>query len=106
MHTLLTDTPDNLIKKYRIALAEAHIPVEKLILFGSYAKHTPRESSDLDVCVVSPLFGKNPFDEMVMLAKISSKIDPLIEPHPYSPDDLSDTWDPLAAEIQKYGVEM
>lgn len=103
MQSLLTDTPENLIRKYSKALREANIPVEALILFGSYAKHTETASSDVDVCVVSSLFGKHPFDEMVMLAKIAATIDPMIELHPYSLEDLQDEWDPLAREIRNYG---
>ncbi len=97
-------SPKTILVKYGKALSEAHIPVDKMILFGSYAKNTPREGSDIDVCVVSSIFGQNSFDEMIMLAKIASKIAPLIEPHPYSPTDLMDPWDPLAKEIRTYGI--
>ncbi len=106
MQSLLTDSPKNLLVKYGKALSDAHIPVDKMILFGSYAKKTPHQGSDIDVCVVSSIFGQNPFDEMVMLAKIASKIDSLIEPHPYSPTELMDPWDPLAYEIRTHGVSI
>ncbi len=102
--TLLSDTPKNLIKKYRKILKNNNIPVEKLILFGSFAKNTQYKGSDLDLCVVSHRFGKQPFAEMVMLAKFAAQVDSLIEAHPYSPKDLDDKWDPLANEIRKYGV--
>lgn len=104
MQSILNDSPKNLIAKYRQALAKSDITVESLILFGSHATGTHHEGSDIDVCVVSPQFGKNSFDEMVMLAKIAAPIDPLIEPHPYSPSDLQDPWDPLAQEIRTHGV--
>jgi hypothetical protein len=29
-----------------------------------------------------------------------------IEPHPCSPQDLKDKWNPLSAEINKYGIEI
>ena len=90
--SILADTPENLIKKYRLVLAEAGIPVDKIILFGSYAKGTSKSWSDVDVCVVSPLFGKNGYDERVRL-----------EPHPYNAKDLADPWDPLAYEIRTNG---
>jgi len=101
--SILADTPENLIKKYRLVLAEAGIPVDKIILFGSYAKGTSKSWSDVDICVVSPLFGKNGYDERVRLMKLASGIDDMIEPHPYNAKDLADPWDPLAYEIRTNG---
>lgn len=102
--TLLNDTPENLIRKYKLVLTEAGIPVERMILFGSYAKKTPRPWSDVDVCVVSKTFGKRPFYEMLQLAHFTQSVDTMIEPHPYHPDDLADKYDTLAKEIRTYGV--
>lgn len=104
--TLLNDTPSNLIHQYHRALTKAGIPVEQMILFGSYAKKSSTYDSDLDVAVISKKFGKNSFQEMVKLAKIAAKIDFLIEPHPYHPKDLQDKWDPLACEIRTYGIKI
>jgi uncharacterized protein len=92
------------LKKYKAVLIREGIPVEKIILFGSYAKKTAKPWSDIDVCIVSPIFGKDPFDEMVRLAKLAEKVDSLIEPHPYNAKDLFDKYDPLAKEIRTYGV--
>lgn len=101
--SILTDTPEHLIKKYYTVLVRAGIPVTKLILFGSYAKGTAKPWSDVDVCVVSPIFGKNRYDEGVRLAKLTSSVETLIEPHPYSPEGLNDRYDPLASEIRAHG---
>ena len=35
---------------------EHHLPIDKVYLFGSYAKNNPRNYSDVDLCVVSPKF--------------------------------------------------
>lgn len=102
--SLLNDTPKNLIRKYREVLKREGIPVEKIILFGSYAKKKAKPWSDVDLCVVSKLFGKDSYDEMVRLKKLTSEIDPMIEPHPYHPNDLADPYDPLAYEILHTGV--
>ena len=104
--SLLNDTPYNLIHQYHQALIAAGIPIEQMILFGSYAKKTPSYDSDLDVAVVSKTFGKSAFYEMVKLAKIAATIDFLIEPHPYHPKDLKDKWDPLAREIMAHGIKV
>jgi uncharacterized protein len=101
--TILKDKPEKLIKKYYQVLKKANIPVEKIIMFGSWAKGEEKYWSDLDLCVVSPSFGKNNFDETVKLKKATTKVDNMIEPHPYHPKDLKDKWIPLAVEILKYG---
>lgn len=99
----LSDRPENLIRKFNQALTKQGYPVEKIILFGSYAKGTEKPWSDVDICVVSNKFGKKPHDEMIELMHVASGIEPLIEPHPYNPKDLNDPWDPLAVEIKRYG---
>lgn len=104
--SILNGTPEEIIKKYRHLLESHNIPVEKIILFGSYAKGKPKPWSDLDLCIVSKKFGKNGYDEMVSLMKLATPIEPLIEPHPYHPRDLNDPFDPLADEIRKTGIEI
>lgn len=103
LQTILNDTPEHLIQQYRQVLIRAGIPVEKIILFGSYAKGNPKPWSDIDVCIVSPMFGKDNYDETVRLMKLTSGVENMIEPHPYSPKDLDDPWDPLAYEIRTHG---
>ena len=104
--SILNNKPEILLANYRQALSEAGIRVEDLILFGSYAKGSPKPWSDLDVCVVSSSFGKDKTEEMVLLKKLASPIEPMIEPHPYHPQDLADPWDPLAEEIRKHGKKV
>lgn len=101
--SILSDTPKNLIDKFKTILINEGIPVQKIILFGSYAKGTPKPWSDLDVCIVSKAFGKDYHDEMVRLMQLTSDVDEMIEPHPYHPRDLADPYDPLADQIRKTG---
>jgi len=101
--SILEDKPAVLLNRFYKALLGEKIPVEKLILFGSYAKGNPKPWSDLDVCVVSEAFGKDYYDELVFLKKLASDIEPLIEPYPMKPKDLEDKWDPLAHEVRQYG---
>lgn len=101
--TVLTDTPEELIRKYRQVVEAVGIPVEKMILFGSYARKKGKSWSDVDVCVVSSSFGKDPYEEMVRLKQLTTKVDAMIEPHPYNSEDLADPLDPLAWEIQRTG---
>jgi len=85
-------------------LNKAGIPVSKAYLFGSYARGTADENSDIDICIVSDALGKDYFEEMVKLRMIAMQIDSRIEPVPFAPLDLKDTYNTLAAEIRKYGV--
>ncbi|MDP2861051.1 MAG: nucleotidyltransferase domain-containing protein [bacterium] len=102
--SILNDKPEVLISRFKTLLKKEKIPVEKIILFGSYAKGTQKPWSDLDLCVVSSAFGKNGYDETVLLARLASTIEPMIEPHPYHPKDLLDPLDSLAWEIKKTGM--
>lgn len=82
------------------------MPVDRMIVFGSYAKGNNKPWSDIDVAVVSRRLGRDPHTERVMLSGLVDSIDSRIEPHPLSPEELADPWDPLAAEIRRYGVQV
>ncbi len=98
------------IKEYAIAirreLLAKGITPSAIILFGSYAKKCAREDSDIDIAVVSRDFGKNRFEEGVMLNLLVSKIDHRIEAIPISLTSFMDTpsVSPIIYEIQKTGV--
>ena len=95
-----------IILAYKQKLETLGIPVDKIILFGSRAKHTARPDSDIDLCIVSKTFGKDYHHEMVQLLKVAHELslDQVIEPHPYHPHDLTDQYDSLATEIKTYGI--
>ena len=94
------------IKAYLHLLESSGVGIEKGILFGSYSKGTAKKYSDIDLCVVSPKFGKDPIAETVRLKTLTWDVDPSIEVVPYSPKDLACEEDPLAHEIRKYGQEI
>jgi predicted nucleotidyltransferase len=41
----------NKVHEYRLLL-QKHFPLDKVYLFGSYAKNTNRQDSDIDVAIV------------------------------------------------------
>jgi predicted nucleotidyltransferase len=94
------------IRHYEKKLISAGIPVDKIILFGSSAKGTTGKWSDLDLCVVSKIFGHNRFYERLKLIKLLDNESINIEPHPFDTNSLNDKWDPLAYEIRKYGISL
>lgn len=95
------------IKKFVRALRQEGISVERVILYGSYAKGKARADSDIDVAVVSKDFGKDRVEEGMSLFRIAGRIDTRLEPVPISLKTFeNDTWVPLIFEIRKYGVEL
>lgn len=93
-------------KKFVDYLKKVGIPVEKTLVFGSHAKGTSNLYSDIDVCIISSIFGKDNYDETVDLRKKALKIDDRLEPVAFSPEDLIDPYSTLASEIRKYGVSV
>lgn len=67
-----------------------------MLIFGSHAKGHSRPDSDIDVAVVSPQFGRDRLKEMMLLRKISLRVDSQIEPIPFSPVGMKDRYSTLA----------
>lgn len=101
---VLNDYTMSTVRLYAEALRRQGVVFSHLIVFGSQAKGTAKKWSDIDVCVVSPQFGKDRHTERVSLMRVRDDRLLDIEPHPYNPKDLADKYDPLASEIRKYGI--
>ena len=54
----------------------------KVFIFGSMAKGTMHEWSDIDLLLISDQFNDNVFDNLKLYSKINIKY-PIIETHPY-----------------------
>lgn len=76
----------------------------QLVLFGSQIKGRVHKWSDIDICVVSPQFGRDWMKEETKLKDLAMEVDIRIEPHPYSVKDFQVEEDPFAYEIRKTGV--
>ena len=97
----------DIILRFVETLNKKGIHVEKAVLFGSYASGNFRPSSDLDLAIVSPDFGKDKFEEGKMLLQMAWRIDPRIEPILISSKSYeNDTWIPLIYEIKENGIEV
>ena len=92
-----------IVKKYAAALKKAGVPVSGMYVYGSRAKGLAGKWSDIDICVISPKFGKDSFDETVYLNRIAVDVDPIIEAVAYSPRDFAIEEDPFAYEIKTSG---
>jgi predicted nucleotidyltransferase len=98
-------------KNQAIIIAKAYIEIiskkyalNKALLFGSYAKGTFHDDSDIDIAIVL----KDNFDLIQMqidLMKLRRNVDLRIEPHPFNVSNFNTT-NPVAFEILKYGFEI
>lgn len=90
-------------RKFVKSLMAEGVEVSAAYLYGSYAKGGAKPYSDIDICVVSRGFGEDLVSEMVKLKQISRRIDDRIEALPFGTEDINDPYDPLAAEIRRFG---
>jgi predicted nucleotidyltransferase len=84
------------------------MPLDKVYLFGSYAKGNPHEWSDVDLCFFSKDFeDKRVWDVMTELFCIKAKYDRelLLEPHAFPTSEL-ERGNPFVEEILQTGREI
>lgn len=95
------------IKDYVDAVRK-DISVERVILYGSYAKGKMREDSDIDLAIVSDKFGKNYSEEgKYLFRKLWEVKESNIDPIGYSPKDFNNpNPSPLLYEIRRCGQEV
>jgi predicted nucleotidyltransferase len=93
------------IKSFIKELERDNIHIKRAILFGSYAKGTFNEWSDIDVVLVSEDFeGISILDKEKTIPSLS-KVDYDISPHPYRPEDFDES-DLFVKEILETGIEI
>lgn len=78
---------EEIVGKFISAL-KRRIRVQRVILFGSYARGNPRPWSDIDIAVISPDFHGGTEEDHMLLAEVARGITPQIEAIPYLPEDL------------------
>ena len=84
---------DSISSKYNIRQA---------ILFGSYAKGTNHDDSDIDIAIIVNNVD-DIIDTQIDLMKLRRKVDLRIEPHPFMIVDFVNS-NPVVNEILKYGI--
>ena len=95
-----------IIKRFIKEISKNNIKIEKAFLFGSHAKGTATEWSDIDVALVSDDFIGIRFYDNIELAKYKLKIDNRLETHPYraSEFNVDSRW--FVQEILDNGIEI
>jgi predicted nucleotidyltransferase len=73
-----------------ISELKREIPIKEIILFGSYAKGSPKEYSDIDLAVISDWFeGKPRIENMQYLSRIAASYNSLIEALPFTEEEYN-----------------
>lgn len=100
-----TDSAIKLIRRYIKELNKNNIPIQKAFIFGSYAKGSPKEESDIDIALISTAFTGDRFEDRRKIIPLRRKIDSRIEPMPFRPEDFQ-KGGVLIDEIKKTGKEI
>ena len=99
------DKIKNIINRYIEIVKQNKIVVDKIYLFGSFARGTATENSDIDIAIISKNFKGDRFDDRRLLVPLRRNIDRRLEPIPFRPDDFHE-YHPLAVEILRNGIEL
>jgi len=101
----IPDQIEKYLKAYLEVISDI-IPIEKAILFGSYAKGTFTKESDIDLAIFSNYFdNKERIDNfrLLFLEAMNFPID--LQPQPFTNEELHNP-EGLVAEIIKTGIEI
>jgi len=102
-----TENVTNIIQQY-IADVKKAMPIDKVYLYGSYAKGAQRENSDVDLCFFSQAFeSSRSLDILTELFYLKIKYDKdiLIEPNAFPTSELYSD-DPFVKEVLRTGREI
>jgi uncharacterized protein len=92
----------NKVKEYSILLKK-HMALEKVYLFGSYAKNTNHADSDIDVAIVVNKLEGEYFTIQPLLWKLRRQVDDRIEPILIEKDN---DFGGFLIDIQRNGIEI
>ena len=104
----MVNIPKNILEiiiKYIQELSK-EISIDKVIIFGSYAKNTYNEDSDIDIAIFSKDFKNTSIiEDMSFLLIKTSGLGIDLQPQPFTLDDYSNL-DGLVKEILDTGIEL
>jgi predicted nucleotidyltransferase len=95
----------NTIEQYLRLLKENNFKIQRVYLFGSYARGDYTEWSDIDLALVSDNFKGIRIKDKDKIRKITLSVSSSIEVLPFNPNDFN-AENPLAKEIMETGIEI
>lgn len=90
------------VQEFVISANENKVTIEKVLLFGSYAKGNPYKYSDIDLAVFSPQFTDNPFENNKTI-QFTKRL-PQMQLHLYPVNDYDENL--FVQEIKKHAVDL
>ncbi|MCQ2748544.1 MAG: nucleotidyltransferase domain-containing protein [Clostridia bacterium] len=94
-----------IVEKYAKLICENY-NVEAIILFGSCAKGTNNEDSDIDIAIITDDFENDLLDEELVLMRLRRDIDTRIEPHLIRINDYKNQATPFIKEVYETGIKV
>lgn len=94
----------DLATKYINYLKQNKLEISNAYLFGSYAKGTFKQESDIDLAFFFDSMDDQ-IEMQIKLMKLRRKFDSRIEPHPFLTRDLNDN-NPFIREIISTGIQL
>lgn len=80
---------EKIIRDFLDAMKDQGVKVDKVFLYGSYARGKANENSDIDLVVISRDFSKMPaWRRWEVLGKAISRIMEPVEPLAYTPEEI------------------
>jgi len=96
-----------IIKKLADEIRQSGLHLKRVILYGSYAKNTQHEWSDIDIVFVADEFKNIGFEDVNLFVKHLVKYPNFnISPRTYNTKDFTPERDPFVEEILKNGIEI
>jgi predicted nucleotidyltransferase len=92
-----------IVQYYNLHISHKYI-ILQAFLFGSFAKGTNNDDSDIDIAIVINNVS-DIIDAQIEMMKLRRKVDLRIEPHPFIVSDFNRN-DPLVDEILKHGIKI
>ncbi|MBI4671262.1 MAG: nucleotidyltransferase domain-containing protein [Chloroflexi bacterium] len=92
-------------KEYIAALRDSGLQIQAAYLYGSQAKGTAHEWSDIDIAIIAPNLSGDWHDDLVRLNLLANRIDSRIEAVGYLPKNFRDE-SPLVWEIKMTGIPL
>ena len=94
-----------IVQRYVEKICENY-KVYAIILFGSYAKGTEHEDSDIDIAIITDDIKNDIFDEELNLMKLRKGIDYRLEPHIIRIQDYKNAETPFVKEVIDTGIKV
>ncbi len=101
----IPNTIKALIENYFLLLRKNNIFIKNAYLFGSYAKGTFNEWSDIDIALISDEFEGIRIKDKDRIRKITINVSSSLEIIPFNPKDFTFE-NPLAREIMETGIRL